>query len=114
QVAQASFAHAVQHDARTIPRKVEPGSRLSDGGPELCGGTLATCQADGIRPATTASEIANVQLTPAIAERASRLMPSTIERNPFERCGVRCSRMPMRSNIATASVSSMSLACLPE
>ena len=54
------------------------------------------------------------QATTAIAVRASDLMRSTIERNPFERCGVRCSRSPMRSNSVIASVARISLARLPE
>ena len=37
-----------------------------------------------------------------------------MERKPFERCGVRCSRSPSFSNSATASVERMSLAPLPE
>ena len=39
---------------------------------------------------------------------------STIERNPFERCGVRFSRKPNRSNTASASVERMSRAGLFE
>jgi len=50
----------------------------------------------------------------ARAERASERMRSTIERKPLERCGVRCSRKPNRSNSATASVARMSLAALSE
>ena len=50
----------------------------------------------------------------ASALRASALTRSTMERRPFERCGVRCSRRPMRSNNATASVAMMSRAVLPE
>ncbi len=45
----------------------------------------------------------------ASALRASLLMRSTIERNPFERCGVRCSRRPSRLNSSTASVARISL-----
>src|SRR5262249_32089339 len=58
QVAQASPAHAVQHDARAISREMELGARLSDGGAELRGRPLAARQADGSRPAAQAAEIA--------------------------------------------------------
>ncbi len=44
----------------------------------------------------------------ASAARASARMRSTMERNPFERCGVRCSRRPSRSNTAIASAERMS------
>ena len=54
------------------------------------------------------------QFTVASAALASRRMRSTIERKPFERCGVRCSRSPSFSNKATASVARMSCAPLPE
>jgi Domain of unknown function (DUF6456) len=54
------------------------------------------------------------QFTVASAILASRRMRSTIERKPFERCGVRWSRSPSFSNKATASVDRMSLAPLPE
>jgi predicted transcriptional regulator len=50
----------------------------------------------------------------ASAARASDRMRSTIDRNPFERCGVRCSRRPICSNSATASVARMLRAGLPE
>jgi hypothetical protein len=50
----------------------------------------------------------------ASAALASARMRSTMERKPFERCGVRFSRKPMRSNSASASVSRISRACLPE
>ena len=41
--------------------------------------------------------------------RASALMRSTIERTPFERCGVRCCAKPSFSNSAAASISTISL-----
>ena len=50
----------------------------------------------------------------ASAALASARMRSTIERKPFERCGVRFSRRPMRSNSASASVARISRARLPE
>src|SRR5262249_62372294 len=50
----------------------------------------------------------------ASAARASERIRSTMERKPFERCGVRCSRKPMPSNSLTASVFRICLALLPE
>ena len=50
----------------------------------------------------------------ASAACASSWMRLTIERKPFERCGVRCSRRPSFSNTAPASVATMSRAALPE
>src|ERR1700730_3825210 len=50
----------------------------------------------------------------ASAACASVRMRSTMERNPFDRCGVRCSRRPRRSNTAIASVDRMARACWPE
>src|SRR6185369_7020376 len=50
------------------------------------------------------------QAARASAVLASVLIRSTIERKPFERCGVRCSRKPSFSNSATASVSRIFLA----
>jgi hypothetical protein len=50
----------------------------------------------------------------AKAALASARMRSTIERNPFERCGVRFSLRPMRSNSARESIVRMSRALLPE
>ena len=92
-----------------IPRQMGPAAGLPDGGAELCGGALAARQADGPRPAAPAArEVARSGGTARAAARAraraSALMRSTIERKPFERCGVRCSRRPSRSNSATASV----------
>ena len=59
--------------------------------------------------------------TPSGKTRTMTLSPaepgvwrSTIEANPFERCGVRCSRRPRRSNNAMASADKMSRAGLPE
>src|SRR5665811_1221390 len=51
QVAQAAFAHAVQHDARAVPGKMGARRRLSDGRAQLRGRALATGQANGFRPA---------------------------------------------------------------
>lgn len=45
---------------------------------------------------------------------ASARIRSTMERKPFERCGVRFSRRPIRSKSASASVARMSCAFLPE
>ena len=53
QIAQAPFAHAVQHDAGPIPREVGLAARLSDGRAELCRGPLPARQADGARPAAS-------------------------------------------------------------
>jgi len=50
----------------------------------------------------------------ASAALASARMRSTIDRRPFERCGVRPSRNRMCSNKASASVSRISFARLPE
>ena len=49
----------------------------------------------------------------AWAARASERMRSTIEANPFERCGVRCSLRPSSRKIACASVARISSGCLP-
>ena len=51
QIAQATFAYPVQHDARTIPGQMGPQCRLSDGRAQLCGGALAIGQTNGARPA---------------------------------------------------------------
>ena len=51
QVAEASSAHPVQHDAGAISRQMGPAARLSHGGAELCGGALAARQGNGIGPA---------------------------------------------------------------
>src|SRR5262249_45832606 len=68
----------------------------------------AFTQAPGKRmPAVAQAVLANAAL-------ASARIRSTMARNPFERCGVRWSRSPMRSNRATASVASISRAGLPE
>ena len=50
---------------------------------------------------------AAVNQTVASAARASARTRSIIERRPLERCGVRCSRRPKRSNSSMASVSRM-------
>ena len=55
QVAQAPSAHAIQHDARAIPREMGPAAGLSDGGAELRGRPLAARQADGPWPAAPAA-----------------------------------------------------------
>ena len=47
QVAQASIANAIQHDAGAVPGQMEPAGRLSDGGAQLRGRPLAIGQADG-------------------------------------------------------------------
>src|SRR6516225_5397549 len=57
QIAQAAFAHAIQHDAGAVPREMGIGGRLSDGGAELCGGSFAPRQANGARPAAAAAQI---------------------------------------------------------
>jgi DNA-binding transcriptional LysR family regulator len=54
------------------------------------------------------------QTAAARAARASDLIRSTMERNPLERCGVRCSRSPSRSNSAMASAARTSRAVRPE
>jgi hypothetical protein len=50
----------------------------------------------------------------ASAACASRRMRSTIERKPFERCGVRCSPRPSRLKSSIASVSRIFFAGWPE
>src|SRR6185295_1704112 len=50
----------------------------------------------------------------ASAAWASALMRLTIERKPFERCGVRCSLRPSRSKSEIASVSKIFRADCPE
>jgi hypothetical protein len=52
--------------------------------------------------------------TVAKAVFASARMRSTMDRKPFERCGVRFSRRSIRSKSASASVARMSCALLPE
>jgi hypothetical protein len=52
--------------------------------------------------------------TVAKAVFASARMRSTMDRRPFERCGVRFSRRSIRSKSASASVARMSCALLPE
>ena len=91
-----------------------PAARLSDGGAELCRGALASspsrwASASSAGAGNSARSGADDSaIGAASAARASVLMRSTIERNPFERCGVRCSRKPSCSNSATASVSRIS------
>ena len=50
----------------------------------------------------------------ASASRASERMRSTMERRPFERCGVRWSRNPNSSNTASASVARICCGVRPE
>ena len=52
--------------------------------------------------------------TVAKAVFASARMRSTMDRRPFERCGVRFSRRQIRSKSLSASVARMSCALLPE
>jgi len=52
--------------------------------------------------------------TAANAALASVRIRSTMERKPFERCGVRFSRKPILSKSASASIARISLALLPE
>src|SRR5262249_19735134 len=106
-------AHAIQHHAGAISREMGPPARLPDGGAELRRRPLAARAANGPRPAAApARQI--IQAATARAERASALMRSTIDLNPFERCGVRCSRSPSLLNNAIASRSTISRADLPE
>jgi DNA-binding transcriptional LysR family regulator len=65
---------------------------------------------DRMRPRAAAAG----QTVAARAVRASALMRSTMERKPLERCGVKCSRRPSRSNRAMASVAKTSRAVRPE
>src|ERR1700760_4006637 len=51
-------AHAIQYGAGAIPRQMGSARRLSDGGAELRGGALATCEEDGPRPAAAEAEVA--------------------------------------------------------
>ena len=64
--------------------------------------------------AAFAVEVDNDQAAGASAALASAWMRSTMARKPFERCGVRFSRRPSRSNTAKASVARISRAPLPE
>ena len=136
QIAQAPSAHAVQHDARALPREMGPAAGLPDGRAQICRSALATRQADGPRPAapapisvSTIRKVADLSdpaqnfeplpsdvHAPAAtrAWRASSRMRPTIDFNPLERCGVRCSRRPSLSNSASASVARMSRAGLRE
>src|SRR4030095_13407984 len=57
QVAEAPSAHAVQHDAGTIPRQMGPAAGLPDGGAELRGGAFTARQEDGPRPAGAEAEV---------------------------------------------------------
>jgi hypothetical protein len=57
QIAQASSAHAIQHDAGAISRKMGAAGGLSDGGAELCRGAFQACQGHGARPAAPPGEI---------------------------------------------------------
>src|SRR6516165_9992107 len=96
-----------------------PARGLSDGGAELCGGAFAASQKDGTGPAASEAEVGLASDRPsydavASAERASERMRSTMERNPLERCGVKCSRNPNSSNTAIASVARMSCGERPE
>src|SRR6202034_2251896 len=52
QITETSFAHAIRHDAGSIPRQVESAARLPDGGTQLCRRALAIGQANGPGPAT--------------------------------------------------------------
>src|SRR6476659_7372712 len=129
QVPQASPAHAVQYDAGAVSRKMGVAAGLSHGCPELRGRALSSCETDGAGPAPPAAQVAGSaaasylarrRASPlaayalASAARASARMRSTIERKPFERWGVRCSRRPSRSNSAIASADRISWAGLPE
>ena len=55
QIPQAPPAHAIQHDARGLPREVGASGRLPDGGPELRRRPVPARQADGPRPAAPAA-----------------------------------------------------------
>src|SRR5262249_49918019 len=59
QVAQASLAHAIQHDAGAVPREMGIDARLSDAGAELCSGAFAPRQTNGARSAAAAAQIAH-------------------------------------------------------
>src|SRR4030095_16214057 len=76
QVAEASSAHAVQHDAGAIPRQMGPAAGLPDGGAELRGGAFTTRQENGPRPAGAEAEV-----DPSL--RAKRC-----NRKPGGRCGL--------------------------
>src|SRR5215472_12130517 len=49
QVPQASFAHAIQHDAGAVPREMGIGAGLSDGGAELRSSSVPSRQTNGAR-----------------------------------------------------------------
>ena len=55
-----------------------------------------------------------VLASPLMARRASVQMRSTIEANPFERCGVKCSANPRRRNTPCTSIRTISSAHRPE
>src|SRR5262249_42593330 len=80
QITQASFAHAVQHDAGAVPREMAIGARLSDGGAELCGGSFAPRQANGARPAAAAAQIGPPS---RIAKSETALHRCRLKRQPF-------------------------------
>src|ERR1700722_15186508 len=66
QIAETPFADPIQHDAGAIPGQMGPSGRLSDGGAELRGGTLAARQENGTWPAAAAAKIArNISWTRA-------------------------------------------------
>jgi len=69
QVTQAPFAHAIQHDAGAVPREMGVGAGLSDGGAELCSGSLAPRQTNGARSAAAAAQIAASQYLGVIRSR---------------------------------------------
>src|SRR6202020_3085301 len=58
QIAETPSADAIQHDAGAIPGQMGPSVRLSDGRAQLRGGTLATRQENGTRPAAAQTKIA--------------------------------------------------------
>jgi len=59
------------------------------------------------------SSCAQADAFEAIAAAASDLMRATIDANPLERCGVRCSLSPSSPKIGLASVARISSARLP-
>ena len=77
QIAEAPSAHAVQHDAGTVPRQMGASGRLPDGGAELRGGALAARQENGPRPAAAAAKIAGS--SGGGGERLAR-----VRANPFD------------------------------
>ncbi len=95
--------------SRSIGSHVIKASRRRSGGPPMRPSARGSPTARRLE-----SMAGNDHAAGASAALASARMRSTIDRRPFERCGVRFSRKPMRSNSFSASVARISRALLPE